>query len=82
MSTPTQDALAASTIHATSVPMDTSNQVLPVQQKKARRKPSKYNEFIQKVLDKTNGDPAILQLPNSQRMKAAAKKWQESKKKA
>ena len=61
------------------VPMDTHDETVHSNPKKARRKPSEYNKFIQKILHREHGDPTILQLPNSERMRAAAKKWKLSK---
>lgn len=63
-----------------STPMDTSTETggQPAQKARPRRKPSRYNEFIRKTLHREHGDPTILQLPNGERMKAAAKKWLES----
>ena len=62
------------------VPMDTSTEThgQTAQKARPRRKPSRYNEFIRKTLHREHGDPAILQLPNGERMRAAAKKWLES----
>ena len=72
VSSPTEDRHGA-------VPMDTHDEAVHSNPKKARRKPSEYNKFIQKLLHREHGDPDILQLPNGERMKAAAKKWQWSK---
>ena len=78
----TDYVLGASTHRSSPIPMDTSTETHGQTAKKvrSRRKPSRYNEFIRKTLHREHGDPAILQLPNGERMRAAAKKWLESEK--